>query len=310
MFHGGGPIPLISRVALETLMTGVQNEIKRSEQVAKILLPWMFHFERAKKIHHTMATIIKDILTMEEVGIVMFCGDTYGSVVPLASLVAEGNDSARERYAPISIPYLQTCKQRTYSSRGVLEQEGDAFSGMIKPGGPLFAFKEADLLKEDSLYRWGTARIDTVMRAQAGFYDTPVLSAHVLRDLFKRFWADTPGWPGRIAKPVVYIEGYTLRDEQGKMPSRWQPKPYYYPNARTYESPVHDSYYYEAYFNRLVRRLLCYHPKLSIEKVHIYYSKEVWKGLQEAVFFFKWDEVVRSCFSCRKVIYEEIGTSI
>ncbi|MBI5420765.1 MAG: hypothetical protein HZA35_00400 [Parcubacteria group bacterium] len=305
VFHDGRPIPLITQEALSMLIAGVRNEMKKNEQEIKILQPWMYRFERARKIYDIFRRIIRTILNTRDVGIVMICGDTYGSFMSLMGLIVDG-EVVRNRYAPIPLPYVQQRNARIDFSKGVMKQEWDNLEAMMLPGRPLFHVKKERIENKDSMYSWGSVRTDLVMQPQACFFDTPVLSSTILRDLFRWMWSTLPQESGPIIKPILCVEGCTLRDEHGELPLRWRPKPYVFQNATANESLFSDPYYYEAHLLRLLDRLR--HYRCSFERMHIYHASQVKNALKEATFFSQLEALSREYFSCKHLEYHEIDS--
>jgi len=108
-FFDDRPIPLISPGTIDSLLTGIGNEIKRNDRARALLIPWTERLVRAKQIYYSFAHIITDILERKDLSIVLFCGDSYGSLSSYKQL-GPSVEAAKDRYAPMALPYVR--KQR------------------------------------------------------------------------------------------------------------------------------------------------------------------------------------------------------
>ncbi len=299
LFSDERPIPLITPAALDVLITGVQNEIKRNEKVRKTLLPWFFHLEHSKKVHEVIAKIVKQILRQNDLNIVLFCGDAYGCITSFKDLVGEG-ETVKEKYTPLAIPYVERCRGRIHPTKEIVEGEARNLERIIKNENtrPDW-FRKSAGIKHDSMYSWGTVPTAIALQGLAPFFDTPVVSSRILCEIFKYLWEEESFQQRVPIRPVVLAEGHTLRNMDGELPERWQPKPYVFANKTGYNSYLQDPHYYEAYFRLIVERLT-QRSRFSIQHMHIYCTANVKPALEEALFFFRWDRVVSIQFSCAK----------
>jgi len=258
-FFDDRPIPLIFPSTVDSLLTGIQNEIKRDEKTKAIFTPWMQRLMRAKQVYHSFAHIITDILERKDLGIVLLCGDSYGS---LSSYKQPGPsvEAAKDQYIPIALPYV--VRQSEIGGHGEY--------------------------------------------SQAYCYASPVLSSQLCHELFKWFWDHIPPQGRSLVKPVMYAKHLTLRDEKGEMPKRWQTEKHNYPNAIDYESYLNDPYYYEAYLEAIIGHFKSF-SRPSIDGVHFYYGLGVRKAVEEALFFNRWKEKMKSLFSCKKMEHILMG---
>ncbi len=104
-FFDDRPIPLIPPSIIDSLLTGIQNEVKRNEKTKTIFIPWMQRLMRAKQVYHSFAHIIADIIERKELGIVFLCGDSYGSLSSYKQL-GPSVEAVKDRYSPVALPYV------------------------------------------------------------------------------------------------------------------------------------------------------------------------------------------------------------
>lgn len=294
-------IPLLTRETLDTLIDGISKAMRKGEKISNTLMPWLFRLGRGRKIYTSFVNTILNIFENKDLSIVFFCGDAYGSLGTFTELVGN-DDEMKKRYRPISIPYVESRAQRSFFGDELVDIERRNLIGMQRRGIiPVHSFED-ESKKQDSMYYWGAVPFEIVMKAKSCFYDDPILSSKLLRELFRWFWEHLP--PELGVKPVLHTESHTLRDRDGMLPERWQSHPYQFENRLQSIPYLQDPRYYETYIKRIFDRLSTY--KCSVATMHVVCATHVRKSIEEAMFFSKWEETLYREFSCRNTEFREI----